>query len=78
MNRNTESGINEKDGKAIFTSLCWLVDYAQITCNTAENTAQLPTPLQKDFEDLHQAINKAKTIIFQHYDDHRTPTQKTH
>ena len=78
MNRNTENGINEKDGKAIFNSLCWLVDCAQNTCDTAEHTAPLPAPLQKDLDDLQQAIKKAKTIIYQHYDDHRTPTQKTH
>ena len=77
MNGNTESGINEKDGKAIFNSLCWLVDCAQHTCDTAEQTTPLPKSLQKDFEDLQQAIKKAKTIIFQHYDDYRTPTQKT-
>jgi hypothetical protein len=76
MNRNTENGIDEKDGKAIFNSLCWLVDCAQKTCDTAEHTGPLPAPLQKYLEDLQQAIKKAKTIIFQHYDDHRAPKQK--
>jgi len=63
------NGSNEKDGKAVFNSLCWIVDCAQNACNTAERATPLPKPLQKDLEDLQQAIKKAKTIIFQHYDD---------
>jgi hypothetical protein len=54
----------EKDCKAIFNSLCWIVDCAQAACNTAEHTT-LPKPLQQDLEDLRHAIKKAKSTILE-------------
>lgn len=59
---NTTTG---KDCKAIFNSLCWLVDCAQNTCTTAERSNPLPETLRQDLQDLQQAIKKAKSTILQ-------------
>ena len=48
----------------IYNSLCWLMICAQNACDSAQQ-ACVTSMLQRDIEDLQQAIKKAHTTILQ-------------